>query len=56
MADYIEKSGANLVWFPDQIPSYLGAWVHVHSNGRFKYVQTAADGRKTDNLLSLPLK
>ncbi|WP_246641609.1 DUF3892 domain-containing protein [Paraburkholderia edwinii] len=30
--------------------------MHVHSNGRIKYLQTVADNRKTDNLLSLPLK
>lgn len=56
MVDFIEKSGPNSVWCPDKNPNLQGAWVHVHNNGRIKYVQTVADGRKTDNLLSLPLK
>lgn len=47
-------NGNNSVWCPDRNPKLTGAWVHVHSNGRIKYVQTVADGRKTDNLLSLP--
>jgi hypothetical protein len=45
-----------LLWCPDRNPSLVGAWVHVHSNGRIDYVQTVADGRKTDNLLALPLR
>ena len=56
MVDYIEKNGNTSVWCPDRNPQLRGAWVHVHSNGRIKYVQTVADGRKTDNLLALPLK
>jgi len=56
MVAYIEKNGTNSVWCPDRNPNIPGAWVHVHSNGRIKYVQTVADGRKTDNLLSLPLR
>lgn len=54
MVEYIEKAGNNAVWCPDRNPQLTGAWVHVHSNGHIKYVQTVADGRKTDNLLSLP--
>jgi hypothetical protein len=54
MVDYIEQNGNYSVWCPDRNPQLTGAWVHVHSNGRIKYVQTLADGRKTDNLLSLP--
>ncbi len=54
MVAYIEANGNNSVWCPDRNPKLTGAWVHVHSNGRIKYVQTVADGRKTDNLLSLP--
>jgi Protein of unknown function (DUF3892) len=56
MVEYIEKNGNNSVWCPDRNPNLQGAWVHVHSNGRTKYVQTVADGRKTDNLLALPDK
>lgn len=56
MVTYIEKNGNNSVWCPDRNPQLKGAWVHVHNNGRIKYVQTVADGRKTDNLLSLPQK
>jgi hypothetical protein len=56
MVEYIEKNGNNIVWCPDKNPNLTGAWVHVHNNGRIKYVQTVADGRKTDNLLSLPNK
>lgn len=56
MVQYIEKYGNNSVWCPDRNPQVMGAWVHVHSNGYTKYVQTVADGRKTDNLLSLPQK
>lgn len=55
MVAFIESNGRDLVWCPDQRPSKPGAWVKVHSNGRIKYVQTVADGRKTDNLLALPL-
>jgi hypothetical protein len=54
MVAYIETNGNNSVWCPDRNPALKGAWVHVHSNGRIKYVQTVADGRKTDNLLALP--
>jgi len=55
MVAFIESNGANLVWCPDQKAGKPGAWVKVHSNGNIKYVQTVADGRKTDNLLALPL-
>lgn len=54
MVQFIEKNGNNSVWCPDRNPSVTGAWVHVHNNGHIKYVQTVADNRKTDNLLSLP--
>jgi len=54
MVSYIETNGINSVWCPDRNPSLVGAWVHVQSNGYTKYVQTVADGRKTDNLLALP--
>lgn len=54
MVAYIEANGNDSVWCPDRNPQLRGAWVHVHNNGRIKYVQTVADGRKTDNLLSLP--
>jgi hypothetical protein len=56
MVAYIEQNGNNSVWCPDKNPNLKGAWVHVHNNGRIKYVQTVADGRKTDNLLSLPTR
>jgi hypothetical protein len=56
MVEYIEKNGNMSVWCPDKNPQVKGAWVHVHNNGRIKFVQTVADGRKTDNLLSLPLR
>lgn len=55
MVAFIESNDRHLVWCPDQNPGKPGAWVQVHSNGRIKYVQTVADGRKTDNLLALPL-
>ncbi len=54
MVEFIEKNGNTKVWCPDKNPKLNGAWVHVHNNGRIKYVQTVADGRKSDNLLSLP--
>jgi hypothetical protein len=54
MVQFIEANGNTSVWCPDRNPKLQGAWVHVHSNGRIKFVQTVADGRKTDNLLSLP--
>ena len=54
MVEYIETMGDKSVWCPDEHPSLKGAWVHVRNNGRLKYVQTVADGRATDNLLSLP--
>jgi len=54
MVEYINKHGPNSVWCPDRNPNGKSAWVHVHNNGRIEYVQTVADGRKTDNLLSLP--
>jgi hypothetical protein len=56
MVGYIERNGNTSVWCPDHNPQGKSAWVHVHSNGNTKYVQTVADGRKSDNLLSLPLK
>ena len=56
MVIHIEKNGNNSVWCPDKNPNVQAAWVHVHSNGRMKYVQTVADNRRTDNLLSLPLR
>jgi hypothetical protein len=55
MVKYIEKNGNESVWCPDRNPKLKGAWVHVHTNGHVKYIQTVADSRKTDNLLSLPL-
>jgi hypothetical protein len=54
MVAYIEQNGNTSVWCPDRNPLLPSAWVHVHSNGRIKYVQTVADDRKTDNLLDLP--
>lgn len=54
MVAFIEQHGGLSVWCPDRNPKLTGAWVHVHNNGRIKYVQTVADGRKTDNLLALP--
>jgi len=54
MVEFIEANGNNVVWCPDRNPQVSGAWVHVQSNGRIKYVRTVADGRTTDNLLSLP--
>nr|WP_280156528.1 DUF3892 domain-containing protein [Piscinibacter sp. XHJ-5] len=54
MVEFIEANGNNIVWCPDRDPAKQGAWVHVQSNARIKYVQTLADGRTTDNLLSLP--
>jgi len=50
---YIRANGNNSVWCPDRIggPS---AWVHINNNGQVEYVQTFADGRWTNNLLSLP--
>ncbi|EKS71836.1 MULTISPECIES: DUF3892 domain-containing protein [Caballeronia] len=56
MVAFIENYDQDRVWCPDVNPGRTGAWVHVHSNGRIKYVQTVADGRKSDNLLSLPLR
>lgn len=56
MVTYIERNGNAAVWCPDKNPNLKGAWVHVHNNGHNKYVQTVADNRKTDNLLSLPLR
>lgn len=56
MVEFIEAQRYLSVWCPDQNPGKAWAWVHVQNNGRIKYVQTVADGRKTDNLLSLPLR
>ena len=56
MVAYVEANGKESVWCPDRNPQFNGAWVHVHTNGHSKYLQTVADGRKTDNLLFLPLK
>ncbi|TQK04321.1 uncharacterized protein DUF3892 [Herbaspirillum sp. SJZ130] len=56
MVAFIEKNGNTSVWCPDRNPALQGAWVHVQNNGYTKYVQTFADGRTTDNLLSLPEK
>lgn len=56
MVNYIEMFGNASVWCPDANPDREGAWVHVHRNGWTKYVQTVADGRKTNNLLSLPIR
>jgi hypothetical protein len=54
MVAYIERAGSESVWCPDRDPQRPGAWVHVSSNDRSRYVQTVADGRWTDNLLALP--
>jgi Protein of unknown function (DUF3892) len=53
MVAYVKANGDESVWSPDQNggPS---AWVHVNNNGRVEYVQTFADRRWTNNLLSLP--
>jgi len=56
MVAYIDKHGTESVWCADRDPKKKGAWVHTNSNGRVRYVQTNADGRWTDNLLSLPEK
>lgn len=52
MVNYIRQNGNEAVWCPDRNggPS---AWVHINNNGRIEYVQTFADGRWTNNLLSL---
>ncbi|MDH0863981.1 DUF3892 domain-containing protein [Mitsuaria sp. GD03876] len=54
MVAFIEANGDSVVWCPDRNPQVSGAWVHAQNNGRIKYVRTVADGRTTDNLLSLP--
>jgi hypothetical protein len=56
MVQYVDANGTTAVWCPDRDPNKKGAWVHTNSNGRVRYVQTVADGRWTDNLLSLPTK
>jgi hypothetical protein len=56
MVAYVGRNGTESVWCPDRDPSKRGAWVHMNSNGHMRYVQTVADGRWTDNLLSLPEK
>lgn len=54
MVAFVDANGTNSAWCPDRDPRKQGAWVHTNSNGRVRYVQTAADGRWTDNLLALP--
>lgn len=54
MVAYVEENGNEAVWCPDKDPKKNGAWIHVNHNDRTKYVQTVADGRWSDNLLSLP--
>ena len=54
MVDYIEKNGTEAVFCPD-LRGGPSAWVHVFTRGGSKYLQTVADGRPTNNLLSLPL-
>ncbi len=54
MAQYIRANGNDSVFCFDRNSTKTGAWVHAHNNGHINYVQTVADGRKTDNLLSLP--
>lgn len=54
MVEYVEANGNESVWCPDRDPNKKGAWVHVNHNHQTKYVQTVADRRWTDNLLSLP--
>ena len=54
MVEYIEQNGPNSVWCANRDPYLPSAWVHVHDNGRLKYVQTVADRRRTNNLLGLP--
>ena len=54
MVAYVDKNGKESVWCPDRDPNKKGAWVHTNSNGHVRYVQTVADHRWTDNLLSLP--
>ena len=56
MVAYIDANGSESVWCPDRDPNKKGAWVRTNSNGSVRYVQTVADGRWTDNLLSLPLQ
>ncbi|HET9342878.1 MAG TPA: DUF3892 domain-containing protein [Candidatus Eremiobacteraceae bacterium] len=54
MVTYVEQHGDESVWCPDRDPARKSAWVHVNHIGDTKYVQTYADGRWSDNLLSLP--
>jgi len=55
MVQFVKANGTNAVWCPDRNGG-PGQWVHASHNGRVEYVQTAADGRWTDNLLALPLR
>lgn len=53
MVAYIEENGENSVWCPDTNIAQGGVWVNIHSNGRFKYIQSVMDGSPTESLLFL---
>ena len=53
MVAYVKQNGNASVWSPDQ-KGGKSAWVHRATNGTVEYVQTYADGRWSNNLLSLP--
>lgn len=55
MVAYVKHNGNASVYSRDQNGG-KSAWVHANNNGRVEYVQTFADGRWTNNLLSLPLR
>lgn len=50
MVDWAKKSG-NWAYVTDR---YSKVYCYVRSNGRIEFLQTVADGRPTNNLLSLP--
>lgn len=53
MVKFVGEHVNQAVWCPDRHNSHVRAWVKVNSNGRIRYIQTVADDRWTDNLLSL---
>lgn len=54
ITEFIDSNGNDAVYCPD-LAGGPSAWVHVQNNGYVRYPQTYADGRWTNNLLSLPL-
>jgi hypothetical protein len=50
MVEWAKKAG-NWAYVSD---GYTKAFCQVRSNGRIEFLQTVADGRPTNNLLSLP--